>query len=134
MTFVIRNPKNHTIRRNTNMNPDRMDRREIKKITRPLANVCKIEKGFIIELAIPGFGKEDLQIQWDEKGQLLKVSGEVKNKLTGKKNSKTEVSIERTFVLNSDLDPDGIQAKTENGILTIEIPNRTNLIKGIKVK
>ena len=76
----------------------------------------KDEKEAIITIEAPGFAKEDIKIESDQKG--LTISGEIsdetlKNKLTNRKFS---------YILRrSDLDPKSVQAILEDGVLEIKL-------------
>ncbi len=91
----------------------------------PSANIKELEKEFIIELAIPGFSKEDFHIEVKE--NMLRVFSEKENKASQKteKYSRREFhysSFERTFTLPDNIQESTITADYKNGILNISLP------------
>jgi HSP20 family protein len=91
----------------------------------PPVNIMENEQGFNIELIVPGIKKEAINIQI-EKGLLI-ISyqhGENKDSKT-EKLIKREFSIKRfkrTFSLDEKINTQAIDAKMDDGILTISLP------------
>jgi HSP20 family protein len=90
----------------------------------PATNVKETDTAFHLELAIPGFKKEDIKVNVEE--DILSVSAEIKTE----KNEKNEKfarrefsysSFNRQFQLPSNINKDNIEAKYENGILNLTI-------------
>jgi len=93
----------------------------------PAVNIQENEKDFMLELAIPGFKKEDFNIEIDN--DVLTVSSEVKKDNESKKKhySKREFTVssfKRVFTLPESVNEDGIKAVYEGGILTLSLPKR----------
>lgn len=93
----------------------------------PPVNIHENEKGYEIELSVPGRSKEDFKISV-EKG-LLTISFEKKedNKVEGQKTLRREFSYQafsRSFNLDETIDADNIQAKYDNGILVLSLPRK----------
>ena len=91
----------------------------------PHVDACETEKGFELELALPGIRKEDIAIDFQE-GKLT-ISGE--RKLEKKEDNRRYHMIEtqygtftRTFYLPDNVNPDQIQAHLEDGILQVFVP------------
>lgn len=90
-------------------------------------NIHETPEGFHVELNAPARKKEDFKISAD-KG-LLTISYEKKEE-TEQKDYKTlrrEFSInsfKRTFNLDDNINVDAIQAKYENGVLTVFLPKK----------
>ena len=90
-------------------------------------NIHETAEGFHIELNAPARSKEDFKISAD-KG-LLTISYE-KNEGVEQKGYKTlrrEFSVnsfKRTFNLEDNINVDAIQAKYENGVLTVFLPKK----------
>ena len=83
--------------------------------TAPAINVIETEKEYKVEVAAPGMKKEDFQIHINEDNDLV-ISME----------KKTEYSkFQQTLILPDDVDKDKIDAKVNDGVLTIELPKRT---------
>ena len=102
----------------------------------PLANIYEKEESHKIELVLPGFNKEDIKIEL--KDSLLTVSTEKHptelhsdEKLIRKEF--TSSSLSRSFRLPKLIDIENIEAKHENGILSIVIPKKEEEIKKNKL-
>lgn len=92
---------------------------------RPAVNILEGEKMYALEVMAPGMKKDDFKISIE--GDLLTISfqkEEVKEEATVKYIRKEFVtsSFQRTFTLNEKLNTEGIVARYEDGVLTIEIP------------
>lgn len=95
--------------------------------TAPAANIIEDEASFKIELAIPGFKKEDLKIEVRE--NTLKVWAEKEEN----KEEKTETylrkefgfeAFSRSFRLPKTVETDAIAASYDHGVLTLSIPKK----------
>lgn len=91
----------------------------------PKADIIENEKGFEIEVMMPGMNKEDIKIEL--KDNQLTVSGE--RKFLKEKNKDRFSSVEtaygtfsRTFSLPENVDTEKIEAKYNNGILGLVVP------------
>jgi HSP20 family protein len=94
----------------------------------PAINIIKSEVGFELELAAPGMKKSDFNIEIKE-GTLM-ISSELKSE---REENKSELnytrkefsynSFSRSFTLPKEVDDEKIEAKYEEGILQIRIPN-----------
>ncbi len=96
----------------------------------PPVNIYENEKGFSIELNVPGIKKEDISIQM-EKG-LLTISYLPKESKEQKpaKLIKKEFSIKgfkRTFSLDEKINTEAIDASMEKGILTLSLPLKESI-------
>ena len=101
----------------------------------PPVNIYENEKGFSIELKIPGVKKEEVSIQM-EKGLLTISFQQVENKdekleklikkefasILGKYDILRIKNFKRTFSLDEKINSEAIDAKMENGILTLSLP------------
>jgi len=95
----------------------------------PKANILENRHSFIIELAIPGFGKKDLSIQI--KGNSLIVAGYRVNSNTAKDNEYVlrefdYESFSRSFSLLEPIDPTRIEVRFKDGILRVNLPKGEN--------
>ncbi len=102
----------------------------------PAVNIQQNEDGFTVEVAAPGMTKEDCVVHLDEDNNLV-ISFEKKTEQedSDKKGNylRREFSysqFQRTMVLPDNVNKDNIEAKVENGVLTVEIPT----IKEKKIK
>lgn len=95
------------------------------------ANILEGEKVFEIQMAIPGYSKEDVQVKVEN--GLLTVSNLEKESSENEELQfvRREFSIngfERSFRLSRWVDQESISAKVENGVLYIEIPKKEEAI------
>jgi len=103
--------------------------------TAPAINVIESDKDYKVELAAPGMKKEDFTVRINEENELV-VSMEHKEdkEEDPKENKKTRRYLRREFsyskfqqnlILPDDVDKNKIEAKVENGILTVTLPKLT---------
>ena len=103
------------------------------KATAPAINVIEDEKKYRVEGAAPGMCKEDFDIQINENNDLVikmekKTSSETGNKEEEKCNCRylrrefSYTKFQQTLILPEDVDKEMINAKVENGVLTIDLP------------
>ena len=96
------------------------------------ANIYRNEKNFVIELAAPGYCKEDFSINIEE--QLLTISAEEKANENGdEKFLRREFALQginKNFKVPKTVDVDNISAGYTKGILSVELP----LLKDVKIK
>ena len=99
--------------------------------TAPAVNVKENEKAYVMEVAAPGIKKECCRINVDQEGNLsLSIENKSEHKEENKKQHylRREFSYsnyEQTYTLPEDVNRQSIQAKVENGILTITLPKVT---------
>ncbi|MEJ8800949.1 Hsp20/alpha crystallin family protein [Pontibacter sp. H249] len=91
----------------------------------PHVDACETEKGYEIELALPGVKKEDISIDFQE-GRLT-ITGERKleKKEEGRRYHMMETqygSFSRSFYLPDKVSPDKISAQLEDGVLLVTVP------------
>ena len=96
--------------------------------TLPSVNIKENENEYMLEVAAPGFEKEDFKIE--QHNDLLTISSEKKvEKETkdGERFTKREFSYQsfsRSFTLPQTADGEKISANYDKGILTVSIPKR----------
>ena len=91
----------------------------------PSVDIYEKENKIFINAELPGVAKEDIHV--DVKGRLLTLSGESKsdNEVKDENNYRRERrygKFERTFNLAFEIDPEKIEARYENGVLSLEVP------------
>lgn len=91
----------------------------------PSVDVLEDEKGYDVQVAVPGMNKEDFKV--DVNDNVLTVSGERKMKRETRNDGIHSVETRygkfaRSFTLPEDADSASIKAKYNNGILEIRIP------------
>lgn len=89
----------------------------------PAINVLEVENGYRLDIAAPGFMKEDFNLEVD-KG-ILTISGKINTEAKeGEKYTRREFNyadFKRTFHLPETVDANAIGAQLENGILSINL-------------
>jgi HSP20 family protein len=108
----------------------------------PAVNIKEKDDAFEIEMAAPGFKKEDFKIELNN--NLLSISSEKKTENETKENerfTKREFSYQsfmRSFTLPNSIEGEKINAKYKNGILNIHIPKKEEAkvkpVKQIEIK
>jgi len=103
---------------------------ERKNVSNPAVNILENENGFKVEVAAPGLSKEDFHIEIREDNHLV-VSMEKKteNKEEVKEDRYLRrdfsyVSFRQSMILPDNVDAEKIEAKVENGVLSISIPKQ----------
>lgn len=102
------------------------------EINLPAANVIDGEKSYKIELAIPGFKKEDIKVNIEN--EILTISAETKGEKEDKNEKYTRKefsynSFTRSFQLPKTANSDKVDAKYENGLLKLEVAKKEEAIK-----
>lgn len=91
----------------------------------PAVNVKDNTKSFDLELAVPGYKKEDLKVRVDE--GMITISSEKKKETEEEKNGYARrefrySSFQRSFQLPENADGDKVTANYVDGILKLSIP------------
>jgi HSP20 family protein len=93
---------------------------------KPLYNIIQKEAAWNLEIALPGFSKEEIQVDIQQDQLIIKATPtatENNVKTYHREFNLNEKSIQ--FHLNDNMDASAIQAKLENGILLVQIPSKT---------
>ena len=98
-----------------------------KPATLPAVNVTEDKDNYIVSLAAPGLTKEDFNV--DIEGNMLTISSEKEERKEEKDEKFTRreysySSFSRSFNLPEDVRQEAIDAKYENGILSIRLPRK----------
>ena len=96
----------------------------------PLMDLKEDEKSFTLTLEMPGIDKGNIHVEVT-KNRVFEIKGERKTE-TEEKNEKegflrkerSEMSFYRSFTLPSHVDSENIEAKYEDGILSVHIPKK----------
>ena len=96
-------------------------------VSQPAFNILENQDGFKVEVAAPGFAKENFKISLD--GDILTISAEVtdkKEKEDGRYNRRefNFSAFKRSFTLPKSVHAEQISGAYEQGILTVSIPKR----------
>ena len=103
--------------------------------TAPAINVIAHEHDYVVELAAPGLNKDDFKINIDQEGNLsIKMEKKVENKEENKKahylrREFSYSSFEQTLILPDDVDKEKIGAKMTDGVLTVTLPKREEIVQ-----
>jgi len=99
--------------------------------TAPAINVIESDKDYRVEVAAPGMTKNDFNIKIDENNNLVVSMEKKEEKNEDKKDGRylrrefSYSKFQQTMVLPDNVEKDKIEAKVENGVLSISIPKRT---------
>lgn len=91
----------------------------------PSVNIKETEKAFMLEFAVPGFSKNDFDVQIEK--DFITISGKKESTTEEKTDKYTRKefsygSFKRTFNLPENIDSEKIEAMYENGILHVGLP------------
>ena len=95
----------------------------------PAVNVIENKEVYELQLAIPGYSKDEVKISVEN--TTLTISAEFESKEETTTYSRREfikTSFERSFTLPRSIDTDKIEAAFENGILNIKLPRKGDLV------
>lgn len=103
----------------------------------PATNIQERDNDFFIELAVPGMTKKDFNITVEN--NLLTISSEKEEEKEEKKKNYTRQefsysSFSRSFNLPDSINGDKVNAKYENGVLSIVLPKKEEAKKQGKKK
>ena len=93
----------------------------------PAANISESKDHYHVELAAPGLKKEDFKLSLERDVLSVSVEQTAQNDGQERNFNKREFSYSsfvRSFTLPESADDNGIEAKYENGVLSINIPKR----------
>ena len=94
---------------------------------KPANNIFETEDAFKIELMLPGFAKEDLQLIQKENLLTVKVEKKEDEEQADYKYAHREFApqnIEKQYRLPKTVDTENISAKFENGVLRVTLPKK----------
>ena len=94
---------------------------------KPAVNVKETEQAFHLEMAVPGYQKDDFEIALDEQRLTVKAAKKDEMNEENKGYRRREfyaATFERSFHLPENTDSENIKAVYENGILLVEIPKK----------
>lgn len=94
----------------------------------PMANILESNDDFRIELALPGMQKSDFKVELDN--QVLTITSDVPQREKGTENFdfvQREFnfhSFSRSFQMPETIEPEKIDARYQNGLLTVFLPKK----------
>ncbi len=101
------------------------------QVTAPAVNVKETPEAYVMEVAAPGIKKEYCRVHINDEGNLCVA---IENKMEHKEEDKKQhylrrefsySNYEQSYALPDDVNREGIEAKVDNGILTITLPKVT---------
>lgn len=127
MSLVKRNNVMFPSLMNDIFNPDWFGGMETNNHAVPAVNIKENDTSFTIEFAVPGFKKDDFNIELDN--DVLTVSSELKESKETKEENFTRkefsfTSFKRSFTLPETVDGGKINASYEDGILRLFVPKK----------
>lgn len=93
----------------------------------PSANIKETDDAFLIDLAIPGFSKDDFKIEVRDRIMEVSSTSETENEEKNENYIRKEFShnsFSRSFRLPRTVDAEKISAAYESGVLKLNLPKR----------
>lgn len=101
---------------------------ETEATYKPAANVREDENNYMLELALPGFSKEEIAIKFEDEVLTITAGRQPKEDEKGPKYTWNEFGYksryERSFQLPETVNADQISAAFNNGILQVTLPKK----------
>ncbi len=96
----------------------------------PAVNIKEDDEGFIVEVAVPGFNKSDINVELEN--DVLTISSEKESEANGEDYKRREFqynSFKRTFSLPDNIvNGEKVVANYNNGVLSITLPKKEEAI------
>ena len=101
----------------------------------PAVDIAETQRGFHITAELPGMKKEDVEVSVSQ--GLLTIKGEKREEREEKEkgsylSERRFGAFQRSFRLPSQADADRIEAKFDNGVLTLTVPKSAEALKSEK--
>lgn len=96
-----------------------------KELQLPAVNVTETDKAYKLELAVPGYKKEEIKVQVEQDVLTISAERQEEKKESHEKYTRREFSygsFKRSFQLPKGALHDGITARYENGLMLLDIP------------
>lgn len=93
----------------------------------PATNIISKEDGYQLELAVPGYNKNDIKVEVDKGVLHISTQQEKKNEESNEHYTRKEFmlsSFSKSFHLTDDIDEEKIAASFENGVLRVALPKK----------
>lgn len=107
----------------------------------PAANIVENKNEFRVELSVPGFNKDEFNVEVDKNVLVISAKQESKQEEKDEKFIRQEFkssSFSRSFVLPDSVDMEQISAEYNDGVLKLSIPKLNKMpedkIKKIEIK
>jgi HSP20 family protein len=106
--------------------------------TAPRTEVYEGDKDYIIRMDLPGVNRRDLEIEIENDSLTVKARREPKHEegyRTVRREQTGAITYRRSFDLVRQIDPEGVKALLEDGVLSITLPKHAQaLARRIEVK
>lgn len=91
----------------------------------PSADLIENDEAYVLEMELPGFSREDIELTVER--NVLTVSGrrsveEETEDVTFHLRERGTTRFSRSFALPRSMDGDGVEARFDNGVLTVTLP------------
>jgi HSP20 family protein len=89
----------------------------------PAVDIEELEDTYVVDAEVPGVNREDVNIEVS--GNELTISGETKERKRDgitRRRARRVGQFEFRVMLPSEVNPEGVDAKLDNGVLTVRIP------------
>jgi HSP20 family protein len=96
-------------------------------VLRPAVDIYEDAEGVTLYADTPGVSKERLSVHVDGETLLLEGTLERANGSPSRAAQNAGTRYRRSFALSRDLDPDQIEARVKDGVLTLRIPKRAEV-------
>ncbi len=98
----------------------------------PAVNVVEESKEYRIEVAVPGLSRDDFRIDLQDENLTIsseQQEGKDDNKPNYTRREFSYSSFKRSFQLPDTIDQDSIKASHKDGILTIQLPKKEEMVE-----
>jgi len=103
-------------------------------VSSPSANILRKESAYVIEMAVPGLGKEDIKIEVINNELVVSaVEATQESKTNFVRHEFDYKKFKRTFRLHKNANADAMTASFNQGILTIVVPDREPETRKIEI-
>ncbi len=127
MSIVTRNNMRFPSLMNEFFRPDWLGGSENYAATLPAVNIKEDEKGYYLELAIPGKNKEDFNVEVDNDVLTISMETKTEDEKTVENYTRKEfsyTSFKRSFTLPETVNNEKIKASYKDGILSFALPKK----------
>ena len=98
-------------------------------------NIKETGNSYFLEVIAPGLNKEDFKVNLDD--TILTISAEKKTEVKDEKEKQIRKefsfrSFKRSFTIDEKIDATGIEASYVNGVLTLNLPKKTEVREAAK--
>ena len=98
-------------------------------------NISETGTNYVLEVAAPGFDKADFKVSLDDKILTVSAEKKVEEKKVTEKQIRKEFSyksFKRSFTIDEKIDATAIEASYVNGVLTLNLPKKTEVREASK--